>query len=267
MKWQELRRDDRVFVLTGAGVSAESGLPTFRGMNGLWRGYRVEEVASPEAFAADPALVWQFYSERREKHRTVKPNPAHFALAELERALGDHFFLCTQNVDWLHEQAGSQRVVHMHGRIMWSRCSDARCDRKPFEDGRAYRSRDEIPTCEQCGAMIRPHICWFGEVPFEMDLVLHQLQEATVLMTIGSSGVVEPAASFVRMARRKGARTIYVGPEEPVNREFFDEVVQGKAGETLPGMAGEWVKAFEKDRGYFDRLRQEKIQKGRSLGD
>jgi len=238
---RRLSAGDRLFVLTGAGVSAESGLPTFRGMNGLWRGYRVEDVASPEAFEADPVLVWQFYSERRERHRTVKPNPAHFALAELERALGDRFFLCTQNVDLLHEQAGSQRVVHMHGRIMWSRCSDRRCGSKPFEDGRGYRSKDEIPRCEQCGALIRPHICWFGEVPFDMDLVLHQLQEATMLMTIGSSGVVEPAASFVRMARRNGARTIYVGPEEPANREFFDELLTGKAGEVLPILARQFV--------------------------
>ena len=113
-------------MLTGAGVSAESGLPTFRGVNGLWRGYRVEDVATPEAFAADPALVWQFYSERRRRHETVAPNPAHFALAELERRLGERYFLCTQNVDSLHEQAGSRRVVHMHGRIMQSRCSDGR---------------------------------------------------------------------------------------------------------------------------------------------
>jgi NAD-dependent deacetylase len=232
----KLTPQDTLFVLTGAGVSAESGLPTFRGMNGLWRGHRVEDVASPQAFMADPSLVWQFYSERRERHRTVKPNPAHFALAEFERALGDRFVLCTQNVDLLHEQAGSQRVIHMHGRIMWSRCSDPRCGTKPFEDGRAYRSRDEIPRCERCGAMIRPHICWFGEVPFQMDLVLHQLEAATVVLVVGSSGVVEPAASFVRIARRNGARTIYVGPEEPANLAYFDDVMQGKAGEELPGM-------------------------------
>ena len=214
-----LSKEDRIFVLTGAGVSAESGLPTFRGVSGLWRGYRVEEVASPEAFSADPALVWQFYSERRQRHATVKPNPAHFALAELEQWLGDRFFLCTQNVDSLHEQAGSQRVVPMHGRIMWSRCSD--------------------PRCEQCGALIRPYVCWFGEVPFEMELILHQLGAATMVLTIGTSGVVEPAASFVRMARRNRAQTVYVGPEEPANRAFFDEVVEGKAGEVLPGLVSE----------------------------
>ena len=229
-----LLQNDRLFVLTGAGVSAESGLPTFRGMNGIWRTYRVEDVASPEAFAADPALVWQFYAERRQRHQTVQPNPAHFALAELEKTLGDRFFLCTQNVDSLHEQAGSKRVVHMHGCLMQSRCSNPRCTSEPFDDARLYMKREGVPQCKICGAMIRPHICWFGEVPFEMDLVLHQLQKATVLMTVGSSGVVEPAASFVRMARRNGARTVYVGPEEPANLAFFDEVMLGKAGEVLP---------------------------------
>lgn len=237
----KLSRDDRAFVLTGAGVSAESGLPTFRGMNGLWRGYRVEDVATPEAFAADPALVWQFYSERRQRHQSVQPNPAHFALAELERILGDHYFLCSQNVDSLHEQGGSQRVVHMHGRLMQSRCSRSVCSRAPFDDRNLYRKKDEIPHCPQCGALIRPHICWFGEVPFHMDLILHQLSEATVLLTVGTSGVVEPAASFVRIARSHRTRTIYVGPEAPSNGAFFDHVLLGKAGEILPSLVREIV--------------------------
>ena len=232
----KLSRDDRVFVLTGAGVSAESGLPTFRGMNGLWRGYQVEEVATPEAFGADPALVWQFYSERRQRHQTVQPNPAHLDLAELERALADRFFLCTQNVDSLHEQAGSQRVVHMHGRLMQSRCSRPSCSTSPFDDHNLYRTKEEIPLCSKCGALVRPHICWFGEVPFQMELILHQLEGATIVLTVGTSGVVEPAASFVRMARRNRARTIYVGPEEPSNSGFFDEVLLGRAGEVLPGL-------------------------------
>jgi len=238
---EKLSPQDRIFVLTGAGVSAESGLPTFRGINGLWRGYRVEEVATPEAFAADPALVWQFYSERRQRHLTVQPNPAHFALAELECKLADLFFLCTQNVDSLHEHAGSRRVVHMHGRLMQSRCSNPRCNTPPFEDRNSYHTREAIPRCQVCGALIRPHICWFGEVPFEMDLVLHQLGEATVVVVIGSSGVVEPAASFVRMAHRNRARTVYVGPEEPANRTYFEEVLVGKAGEVLPRMVRELV--------------------------
>ena len=241
MSIAKLSPRDRVFVLTGAGVSSESGLPAFRGMNGLWRGYRVEHVATPEAFAADPALVWQFYSERRQRHKSVEPNPAHFGLAELERALGDRLFLCTQNVDSLHEQAGSQRVVHMHGRLMQSRCSRAACRSLPFHDSNTYGTSEEVPHCAECGALVRPHICWFGEVPFHMDLILHQLGEATALLTIGTSGVVEPAASFVRIARSNGAKSIYVGPEEPANRAFFSEVLLGKAGEVLPGLVGSLV--------------------------
>ena len=238
---ERLSTEDRLFVLTGAGVSAESGLPTFRGANGIWRGYRVEDVATPEAFAANPEIVWQFYSERRQRHETVQPNPAHFALAELERGLGARFFLCTQNVDSLHELAGSQRVVHMHGRLMQSRCSRALCRATPYDDRNLYRTRAEIPECRECGALVRPHICWFGEVPFQMELILQQLDAATVLLTVGTSGVVEPAASFVRMARRNRARTIYVGPEEPSNSGYFDEVLLGKAGEVLPGFVTDTV--------------------------
>ncbi len=179
-------------------------------------------------------MVWQFYSERRQKHATVGPNPSHFALAELEGVLGDRFFLCTQNVDSLHEQAGSQRVVHMHGRLMQSRCSRPLCGTVPFDDQNPYRTKEELPSCRECGALVRPHICWFGEVPFHMGLILQQLDGATVLLTVGTSGVVEPAASFVRMARRNGARTIYVGPEAPLNEAYFDEVLLGKSGEILP---------------------------------
>jgi NAD-dependent deacetylase len=236
---EPLSRMDRVFVLTGAGVSAESGLPTFRGADGLWRGHRVEEVATPGAFHANPELVWQFYSERRKRHASVMPNAAHRALAELERSLGESFFLCTQNVDSLHEQAGSRRVVHMHGRLMQTRCSRENCSAAPFDDKRVYLSRAEIPTCPECRSLLRPHICWFGEVPFLMDRIFEQLRMCTVLLTVGSSGVVEPAASFVRMARINRACAIYIGPEEPANAKFFDEVVLGKAGEVLPGLVKE----------------------------
>jgi NAD-dependent deacetylase len=230
---------ERVFVLTGAGVSAESGLPTFRGVDGLWRGHRVEDVATPEAFRNNPELVWQFYSERRKRAANVQPNAAHRALAELERKLGDRFFLCTQNVDSLHEQAGSQRLVHMHGRLMQTRCSRDSCKAAPFDDERLYLSRAEIPTCPKCGSMVRPHICWFGETPYAMDRIFEQLKAIQVLLTVGTSGVVEPAASFVRMARANRARAIYIGPEQPVNARFFDEVVLGKAGVVLPGLVKE----------------------------
>lgn len=238
---QSLSPEDRVFVLTGAGISAESGLPTFRGAGGIWRGYHAEDVATPEAFRANPEMVWQFYSERRKRHSTVTANPAHFALAELERRMGDRFFLCTQNVDSLHEQAGSRRIVHMHGRLMQTRCSRDGCHSKPFDDERLYLSRAEIPTCVDCGALLRPHVCWFGEVPFMMDHIIAELRRCTVLITVGTSGVVEPAASLVRMAKSHGARTIYIGLEEPANRAFFDDVVLGKAGEVLPALVNGMV--------------------------
>jgi NAD-dependent deacetylase len=221
---------DRVFVLTGAGVSAESGIPTFRGVNGLWRNYRIEEVASPHAWARDPRLVWEFYSMRRRVAAAAKPNPAHYALAKLEQKLEDRLFLCTQNVDDLHEQAGSMRVVHMHGELFKSRCDS--CDRPAFEDTNTYEPRAELPRCE-CGGAIRPHICWFGETPFALEKILHALDECTVLMAVGTSGVVEPAASFA--AHVAGcARTIYIGAEEPANLLAFTECHLGKAGEVLP---------------------------------
>jgi NAD-dependent deacetylase len=221
---------DRLFILTGAGVSAESGIPTFRGVNGLWRNYRIEEVASPLAWVRDPRLVWEFYSMRRRVALSAKPNPAHFALAKLEERLGERLFLCTQNVDSLHEQAGSKSVVHMHGELFKSRCDS--CRRPPFEDTGTYEPPIELPRCE-CGGSIRPHICWFGEVPFELDRIFRALDRSTIFVAIGTSGVVEPAASFVAQVGGQ-ARTIYVGPEEPANAFAFTERHLGRAGEVLP---------------------------------
>jgi NAD-dependent deacetylase len=223
---------DHVFILTGAGVSAESGIPTFRGVKGLWRNYRIEEVASPEAWRRDPRLVWEFYSLRRRVASAAKPNPAHFALATLEDSLHDRLFVCTQNVDDLHGQAGSRNVVHMHGELFKSRCDT--CTRLPFDDMNLYEPPAEIPRCE-CSGQIRPHICWFGEVPFELDRIYDALARCTIFMAVGTSGVVEPAASFV--AHIKGrVPTIYVGPEEPANASSFTERYLGKAGEVLPNL-------------------------------
>ncbi|MGB9235050.1 MAG: NAD-dependent deacylase [Terriglobales bacterium] len=223
---------DRVFILTGAGVSAESGIPTFRGVGGLWRNYRIEEVASPVAWRRDPRLVWEFYSMRRRVALAAKPNPAHVALARLERTLQEHLFLCTQNVDNLHEQAGSKHVVHMHGDLFQSRCDT--CTRLPFEDCNTYDPPAEIPRCK-CGGQIRPRICWFGEVPFELDRISRALEECTIFMAVGTSGVVEPAASFVAHVTGR-ARTIYVGPEQPANASSFTECHLGKGGDVLPAL-------------------------------
>lgn len=224
-------RSSSVFVLSGAGISAESGVSTFRDSDGLWRKHRFQDVASPEAWRRDPALVWQFYSERRAQVASVKPNPAHVALAELERQIGDRFFLCTQNVDPLHEQAGSVRVLHMHGELMKSRCEREHVE--PFADSGLYHSLEQIPTCA-CGGRWRPHICWFGEVPFELERTTQALARCTLFVTIGSSGAVYPAARFVQAARAIGARTVYVGPEAPDNAAAFDECRLGKAGEVVP---------------------------------
>lgn len=225
---------DRVFVLTGAGISAESGLPTFRASDGLWAGHRIEDVCTPEAWDRDPALVWEFYSQRRAQGARAVPNPAHVALADLEAKLGERFFLCTQNVDDLHERAGSVRLVHMHGELARSRCEDD-CGRPPVEDRTVYAGLDEVGRCA-CGARLRPQIVFFGEIPLEMDRIEREIAQATVMVVIGTSGSVYPAANFVNWARRGGARTVYIGPERPLNSASFTNIVEGKAGEVLTGL-------------------------------
>jgi NAD-dependent deacetylase len=225
---------DRVFVLTGAGISAESGLPTFRASDGLWAGHRVEDVCTPEALELNPWLVWQFYSERREQGAKAAPNPAHFGLAKLEAELGERFFLCTQNVDDLHERAGSKQLVHMHGELAKSRCEDD-CGQLPVQDLTVYKSLDEVGRCK-CGARLRPHIVFFGEIPLEMDRIQREIARATLMVVVGTSGSVYPAANFVHWARQGGARTVYIGPEPPLNAHAFTNVVEGKAGEVLPGL-------------------------------
>lgn len=223
--------EDRLFVLTGAGVSAESGLATFRGSGGLWNGYRVEEVATPEAWQADPELVWRFYSMRRRDAMAAEPNAAHLALAAIEERMGDRFYLCTQNVDDLHERGGSRRLHHMHGTLFQSRC--VRCD-DPFADKSFYESAAELPACESCGAQVRPHIVWFGEIPLAMDQIYRELDRATVLLVVGTSGSVYPAAGFVNIANKRGIKTMYIGPEEPQNADAFDEILLGTATELVP---------------------------------
>ena len=229
---------DRAFVLTGAGISAESGLPTFRASDGLWAGYNVEEICTPEALRRNPALVWEFYSKRRADCAKAAPNPAHIALAELEAQLesrgGGRFFLCTQNVDDLHERAGSMNLVHMHGELAKSRC-ERECGRPPVEDRAVYASLDAVGRCP-CGGRLRPHIVFFGEIPLEMTRIEREIAESTLMLVIGTSGSVYPAANFVHWARQTGARTVYIGPEPPLNASAFTHVVEGKAGEVLPGL-------------------------------
>jgi NAD-dependent deacetylase len=229
-----IHSNERVFVLTGAGISAESGLPTFRAEDGLWAGFRVEDVCTPAAWERDPAGVWAFYSARRTQGLKAQPNPAHFALAELEAKIGDRFFLCTQNVDDLHERAGSKRLLHMHGELAKSRC-ERECGRAPVDDLIVYQNLAEVGRCA-CGGRLRPHIVFFGEIPLEMESIEREIARAAVMVVVGTSGSVYPAANFVHWARQGGARTAYVGPERPLNASAFTHVVEGKAGEVLPGL-------------------------------
>jgi NAD-dependent deacetylase len=237
-----LRLDDdvRVLVLTGAGVSAESGIPTFRDSNGLWESHRVEDVASPEGFARDPVLVWRFYSLRREAAAQCSPNAGHAALAALEERLGDRFLLATQNIDGLHRVAGNHRVVEMHGNLFTTRCSA--CDRRPFRDD--SRHPDAVPPCDRCGAMLRPHIVWFGERldPADLARIEDFIRDARghrmVFLAAGTSGLVYPAAGLVEVCRHAGAETVLVNLEAPANVSAFDRVIEGRSGEVLPALFG-----------------------------
>lgn len=240
MKRIELTSQSRVLVLTGAGVSAESGVPTFRGMNGLWEGHRVEEVASPEGFATDPRLVWRFYSLRREGAAKVHPNPGHVALAQLEQQLGARFLLATQNVDGLHARAGSRRLVAIHGELFQSRCVSCA---QPFDDVKTYF--DALPTCATCGGAVRPHIVWFGEMLDrahleQVEQFIFEAGQHLIFLAVGTSGQVYPAAGLVDAARAVGGKTWLVDAAPGGDYAArFDEVVVGKSGEVLPALLGQ----------------------------
>ena len=226
-------------ILTGAGISAESGLATFRGEDGLWEGHRVEDVATPEAFARDPVLVHKFYNARRAQLAEVEPNAAHRALARLEAEWPGEFLLVTQNVDDLHERAGSKRLIHMHGRnnVAWClRCSA----RSPWE---ATMSEDsECPECGSAGGL-RPDIVWFGEMPYDMDRIEEAVRDCDLFVSIGTSGAVYPAAGFVQTARYCGARTLEMNLEPSQGSLFFDESRIGPASELVPAWVDEVLAA------------------------
>jgi len=229
-----MTEDSGIFVLTGAGISAESGIPVFQGTN--WRGRSHYELANIEAWHADPELVWEYYSERRRCALAARPNLAHFALAEWEKASGK-FLLFTQNVDSLHEEAGSSNVIHVHGKLFESRCTD-NCGRSAIADRKAY-NREALPQCE-CGALLRPNVCWFGEQPYHLDRVYKELEDCKMLLTIGTSGNVQPVASFVALASRsQNVRRIYIGLDEPANAHLFDEVRLGPASTLVPELVRE----------------------------
>lgn len=237
---------EHIVILTGAGISAESGLKTFRDSDGLWENHRIEEVATPEAFEEDPRLVWRFYHLRREQLLTVGPNPAHVALARLQQALGpERVVLVTQNVDDLHERGGSPQVLHMHGELLKVRCTG--CHQIVHTEAPQLSDPEgPLPTCQGCGSPTRPHIVWFGEMPFGMGEIQHRLLQCTTFLAIGTSGVVYPAAGFLSTARQRGATTIGFNLEplaEHLQDGLFDEYYEGPASQTVPAWVDQALKS------------------------
>ena len=228
----DLAHDGSIVILTGAGISKESGLSTFRDRDGIWAQVNIDDVATPAAFARDPARVHAFYNARRRGllDAKVAPNPAHLALARLEAAWPGKLLLVTQNIDDLHERAGSRAPKHMHGELLKARCSacgDIRVRRADLEMGDA---------CASCGrtGQLRPHVVWFGEMPLEMDEVYAALGSADVFLSIGTSGNVYPAAGFVAEARAAGAHTVELNLEPSEGRSLFAERIYGRASEIVP---------------------------------
>ncbi len=227
---QDLRN---IVILTGAGISAESGLQTFRAADGLWEGHRVEEVATPEAFVRNPELVHSFYDARRARLAEVEPNAAHVALARLDREWRGGLLIVTQNVDDLHERAGAKRLLHMHGELLKGWC--LRCNER-FGWEAVMGEGAVCPSCDTVG-MVRPDIVWFGEMPYDMDRIDAALMEARLFVSIGTSGAVYPAAGFVQTARYRGAATLEINLEPSQGSLYFDERHYGHASKLVP----EWV--------------------------
>jgi NAD-dependent deacetylase len=216
-----------IVILTGAGISAESGIQTFRGSSGLWEEEKIEEVATPEAFRENPKKVFDFYNRRKKQllETNLSPNKAHLALAKLEKKYQGEVNLITQNVDNLHERAGSLKIIHMHGELLKMRCQTS---------GRIFESKNPLdenvvcPCCDRKG-MLRPHIVWFGEIPLELPKIFDLLRKCQLFIAIGTSGSVYPAASFVEEARKYGALAVNINPEESENEIFFHRVIRGTA--------------------------------------
>jgi len=231
-------KTDKIIVLTGAGISAESGIKTFRDSNGLWENHRVEDVATPQAFKKNPVLVWNFYKQRYYQSLKAQPNNGHKALIELEMKLQDNFTLITQNVDNLHSKAGSKNIIEMHGSL--NKCFCIKCQtRYSVSDINLER---EIPLCPKCNNYLRPDIVWFGEIPYNLDLIEQKLKEVTIFISIGTSGQVYPAAQFIAISKLQGAKTIGINLLPPQNKNTMDYFFQGKAGELLPSLIKEWCK-------------------------
>lgn len=227
---------ERIVILTGAGISAESGLGTFRDVGGLWSQYDLEEVATPEGFARNPALVHAFYNARRANLRAAGPNPAHHALAKLEREWPGEVVIVTQNIDDLHERAGSRAVRHMHGALNHALC--AACGHR-WDAPDTMDPEDPCPACARPAT--RPDVVWFGEIPYGMDEIFAALARADLFVSIGTSGSVYPAAAFVQDARAAGARTLELNLEPSDVTRAFDETRHGKAGDIVPAWVAEML--------------------------
>ncbi len=228
-----LRQAQRVTALTGAGVSQESGLRTFRdAQDGYWAQYRPEDLATPQAFARNPKLVWDWYAWRRQKVLQAQPNAAHNALVDLARLIPD-FTLITQNVDGLHQAAGSPKVIELHGNVRCVRCSVCAQLHSQWDE-----IAGEVPRCERCNGLLRPHVVWFGEnLPqAELEAAFEAAQRCELFFSIGTSAVVQPAASLAHLARQKGALVVEVNAEATPLTPFADYSFQGKAGEILPAL-------------------------------
>lgn len=224
-----------IVILTGAGISAESGIRTFRAADGLWEDHRVEDVATPEAFVRDPALVHRFYDARRARLDEVAPNAAHEALARLDAEWPGELLIVTQNVDDLHERAGAKRLLHMHGELNSGWCQS--CDQRFAWIG-PMGAEAECKVCAEVG-MVRPDIVWFGEMPYDMDRIDEALMNADLFVSIGTSGAVYPAAGFVQTAKYRGARALEINLEPTPGSIFFDEGRYGSAGVEVPKWVGE----------------------------
>jgi NAD-dependent deacetylase len=227
-----LNQYKKIVVLTGAGISAESGINTFRDKNGLWEKYRLEDVASLDGYKKNPALVLDFYNKRRSDFcsEDIEPNIAHYALAKLEQEFDGEFLLVTQNIDDLHEQAGSKNVIHMHGELLKARCPNTNQVITWMND----MDLNDLCHCCQYPSNLRPHIVWFGEMPLGLDIIYHHLSQADLFIAIGTSGTVYPAAGFVEEAKSVGAYSIEINLEASEIHSHFDKIQQGKATEVVP---------------------------------
>ncbi|WP_366654152.1 NAD-dependent deacylase [Fodinicurvata sp. EGI_FJ10296] len=230
--------DDRIVILTGAGISKESGLDTFRDADGIWARVRLEDVATPEAFAADPDRVQAFYNDRRRMLREadIRPNAAHEALARLEAAWPGEVVVVTQNIDDLHERAGTRALIHMHGELLKARCMACDAINVHIDD---LGARTPCPACTATGAL-RPHVVWFGEMPLEMERIGDLLGDCGLFVAIGTSGTVYPAAGFVQEARFHGrARTVEINLEPSEGHTLFHDCHHGPAGTLVPRLVGD----------------------------